>query len=70
MTPANRDRLEVGIFDVALIFTGIVTLPATANLAADIATGWVAALVQALLLFVIRVVARYAWRRYFRRADQ
>lgn len=66
MNQATRDRVEVGVFDVALIFVGILTLPATAGMAASVANGWVASLVQASLLFVVRVVARYAWRRFFR----
>ncbi|MGL4680764.1 MAG: hypothetical protein ACRCWC_15470 [Plesiomonas shigelloides] len=66
---SKRDAIEVGLFDVALIFTGIFTLPATASMAADIAKGWQASLLQAIMLFSIRTVARYAWRRYFRKSE-
>ena len=66
---SRRDAIEVGVFDVALIFTGIFTLPATASIASNVAHGWRAALVQALLLFVIRSIARYAWRRFFRKDE-
>ena len=69
LSPNTRDRIEVAIFDVALILVGIFTLPATAGLAAGVTTGWRAALVQAVLLFVIRITARYAWRRMWRRFD-
>lgn len=71
MTPQHRDRIEVLAFDVALIFTGIVTLPSTHQAASQLgATGALHALLQAILLFVIRASARYLWRRHFRRTEQ
>lgn len=69
----RRDQIEVLVFDAALIFTGIVTLPLTHSAASHmVATGGGAwhALVQAILLFVIRSSARYMWRRHFRRTEK
>jgi membrane protein implicated in regulation of membrane protease activity len=70
MKTEKRDALEVFIFDAALILTGIVTLPLTHTMASQVAHGgaW-HALVQALLLFVVRSCARYVWRRYFRKTE-
>ena len=71
MTPLRRDRIEVLVFDGALILSGIVTLPLTHSAATHLgATGVLHALVQAILLFVIRATARYLWRRHFRRTEQ
>ncbi len=66
----RRDAVEVFVFDAALILTGIVTLPLTHALASHVVPGgaW-HALVQALLLFVVRSCARYLWRRYFRKTE-
>lgn len=68
----RRDQVEVVLFDAALIFTGVLTLPLTHSAAGHVAASGGAwhALVQALLLFALRATARYIWRRYFRSTEK
>lgn len=69
MNKRKRDLIESVGFDALLILTGIFTLPFTQDLASGVADGWVAALIQSVLLFSIRATVRYLWRRWFRKNE-
>jgi hypothetical protein len=66
MNKRGRDILESVLFDALLIITGIFTLPFTQSVSSKVADGWVAALIQSLMLFTFRSSARYLFRRWFR----
>ncbi len=69
MNKRKRDLVESVGFDALLILTGVFTLPFTQDLASNVASGWVAALIQSILLFSIRASVRYLWRRWFRKNE-
>lgn len=77
----HRDALEAAGFNLLLVFTGMVTLPVSSAIADGVPITWVLLeqevfvewrhnLVQTVILFALRTVIHYGWRRLFRRTEK